>query len=97
MSSSGLHHLCRGAVGELRPFGVSQRLGRRGLTGTFVPRGGDTFNGRHIFSKQVAFRCRRSPRKTAAKRFLQRPEPALAASIGGGALFKDLTGRFRAG
>ena len=32
MSSSGLHHLCRGAVGELRAFGVSQRLVRRGLT-----------------------------------------------------------------
>jgi hypothetical protein len=32
MSSSGLHHLCRGAVGELRAFGVSQRLARRGPT-----------------------------------------------------------------
>jgi hypothetical protein len=32
MNSSGLHHLCRGAVGESRAFGVSQRLGRRSLT-----------------------------------------------------------------
>ena len=39
MSSSGLHHLCRGAVGELRAFGVSQRLARRGLTNTVLSRG----------------------------------------------------------